>query len=350
MPFSRPTITQLINRAISDLQTRVSGISARLRFTFENALAYAMAGLAHGLHGHLFYISKQILPDTSDEPGVRRWAALLNINAKDAAFASGNANFTGVNGTPISIGTQFQRSDNVVFQTTTAMTIAAGVAAGPLQAVVSGASGNTVGGTALTITSPVTGLSATATIDGNGITGGADPEDVESLRARVLQRLQQTPSGGGPGDYVAWALSVPGVTRAWEYPLEGGAGTVTVRFATDNNVSPFPNPAAVAAVQAYINTVAPETAVVTVVAPIELDVAMTIHISPDTPALRTQVQTDLAGFIIANGSPGVRVYKSQLGEVISLVDGIIDYTISVPAGDVVPTTGQLPILGVITWV
>lgn len=350
MPFSRPLITQLISRAQSDLTTRVDGLQARLRRTFEQGLSYALAGLAHGLYGYLFYISQQILPDTADEPVVRRWAALLGLTAKDPSFASGNAIFTGTNGTVIAIGSLVQRSDNVVFATTVAATIALGTATTTVQASLSGAAANTVGNTALTLVNPIAGITATATVDGNGITGGADAEGVEALRSRVLERLAVTPSGGGPGDYVTWALQVSSVTRAWEYPLELGAGTVVVRFATDNDVSPFPNPAKVAQVQAYLNTVAPVTAAVTAAAPTEYDVAMTIHISPDTPALRAQVTTDLSGYFTREASPAGRVYKSQLDEVVALVDGIIDHTISVPSGDLIPATGQLPVLGVITWV
>ena len=64
--------------------------------------------------------------------------------------------------------------------------------------------------------------------------GGTDEETDEELRARVLRRIRQPPMGGDAYDYVAWALAVPGVTRAWCSPLEMGIGTVTVRFMMDD--------------------------------------------------------------------------------------------------------------------
>ena len=66
-----------------------------------------------------------------------------------------------------------------------------------------------------------------------GLAAGSDAETDESLRARVLRRIQKPPQGGAGYDYVAWALEVPGVTRAWVYPAEMGLGTVTVRFVRD---------------------------------------------------------------------------------------------------------------------
>ena len=58
-----------------------------------------------------------------------------------------------------------------------------------------------------------------------GIAGGADEQSDLLLLQRVLARLRQPPHGGADFDYIRWALEVPGVTRAWVYPLELGAGT-----------------------------------------------------------------------------------------------------------------------------
>jgi uncharacterized phage protein gp47/JayE len=66
------------------------------------------------------------------------------------------------------------------------------------------------------------------------LTGGTDQETDDELRLRVLTRIRQPPMGGDADDYVAWALAVPGVTRAWCSPLEMGIGTVTVRVMCDD--------------------------------------------------------------------------------------------------------------------
>ncbi len=356
MSYSRPTLKELINQAYSDLTTRVTGLEVRLRRAFETALAYCLAALTHGLYGHLFYLSQQLLPTApSGEGTVRAWGEMIELPPTDPGFAIGPVIFGGTPSTPLPAGTQFQRADGIVVATVDPLVIGGGgTAVGNVKAVLSGADSNTEAGVTLTIITPVAGISQTATVDGDGITGGADAEELEAYRERVLEQLAQRSTGGGPGDYVTWAKQVPGVTRAWSYPLEMGAGTTVVRFCTDNDISPIPGPAKVAEVQAYIDSKKPETAVAYVVAPIQYTLNMTIDLTPDTTAVRNAVIAELEGRLRRDARPaplgGSTFPKSQLEESISLAAGETDHTTTVPAGNVALTTGQLPVLGTITWI
>ena len=56
--------------------------------------------------------------------------------------------------------------------------------------------------------------------------GGADRENDEELRLRVIQRWQNPGTGGSKGDYLSWALSIPGVMRARVF--NPSAGNVSV--------------------------------------------------------------------------------------------------------------------------
>jgi uncharacterized phage protein gp47/JayE len=107
---------------------------------------------------------------------------------------------------------------------------------------------------------------------------------------------------------VAWALTVAGVTRAWSYPLELGAGAVTVRFVRDNDgagAAIIPDSGEVAAVQAAIDALRPVTATVTVVAPVADALAFTIHVVPDTTLTRAAVTTELTNLLMADATRGV---------------------------------------------
>lgn len=53
MPFNRPTLPQLIQRNITDIESRLPGRDARLRRSNLNVLAKVHAGAAHGLYGAL---------------------------------------------------------------------------------------------------------------------------------------------------------------------------------------------------------------------------------------------------------------------------------------------------------
>ncbi|MCD3114262.1 phage baseplate protein, partial [Salmonella enterica subsp. enterica serovar Enteritidis] len=47
------------------------------------------------------------------------------------------------------------------------------------------------------------------------LTGGADTEEPETWRARVMERYYWIPQGGADPDYVIWAKEIAGITRAW---------------------------------------------------------------------------------------------------------------------------------------
>ncbi len=162
------------------------------------------------------------------------------------------------------------------------------------------------------------------------LVSGADQEDIEAFRTRFLERLLAPPHGGNATDYVAWAKEVAGVTRAWCYPLEGGAGTVTVRFVRDNDAGLIPDSGEVAAVAAHIATVSPVTAVVTVAAPVADAVAFSLHIVPDTTATRAAVTAELADLLLRTASPAGTVPLSAIRTAIGTAAGITDYTLTTP--------------------
>jgi uncharacterized phage protein gp47/JayE len=155
MPFERPTLRTLINRAISDLETTLTGLDARLRRSFENAICFVTAGLAHGLHGHLFYVSRQLFPDLAEGIYLRRWASIWGVEPNDPAFAVGTINVDNSGGLDMPAGTLWARVDGEQFETDTAVLAGVGAVTVTVTAVVSGDDGNTDGGTALAIVTPI---------------------------------------------------------------------------------------------------------------------------------------------------------------------------------------------------
>jgi uncharacterized phage protein gp47/JayE len=195
----------------------------------------------------------------------------------------------------------------------------------------------------------VAGVNSTATVASGAIVNGSDEETDAQLRARLLERMRTPPHGGAAADYIAWALEVQGVTRAWVYPLEGGPGTVTVRFVRDDDAPIIPDTGEVAAVQAHLDEVRPVTATLTVAAPTAVPLNYTISITPDTAAIRAAVEAELVDLLRRDAKPGGSILKSQIEVAVGVAEGVKDFTVSVPAGDVVHSTGQLATHGVITW-
>lgn len=350
MPFERPTLEQLYNQGIAEINARLPGADAFIRRSNLEVLARVNGGAAHLFHGYLSYLSRQLFPDTAEADFMARWAAIWGIARKAAVSARGDVGFTGIDGAVIPTGTTLQRGDETEVQTLVDGTIAGGTAKILVRAVVAGSAGNSAAGTTLQLVSPIPGVNATATVGSAALTGGADGESDESLRARLLDRIQTPPHGGAAADYVTWALEVPLVTRVWVAPQEQGIGTVTVRFVTDDAPGGLiPDAGKVQEVLEYISDRRPVTADLFVVAPVPVALNFTIQLTPDTAAVRQAVEAELRDLLLRDAAPGATILISRIREAVSIAAGETDNVVTVPAANVDHTTGQMSVFGAITW-
>jgi uncharacterized phage protein gp47/JayE len=346
MTFARPELTELITRAQADIESRLPGADAGLRRSLLNVLARMHAGAVHGLYGHLDWIARQIIPDTADAEHLERWASIFAIGRLAATYAAGNVTLTGSGTVPA--GAVLVRADGAEY-TADAETTIATTGALAVTAVLPGAAGNAAAGVKLTLLTPIAGIQSQGAAV--GLAAGADAEDDDGLRARLLARIQQPPHGGAASDYTTWAYAAhPDVTRAWGYPLELGAGTVTVRVMTDDaSADGIPSAAVVAAVQAAIDAARPVTAAATVVAPIAVPLNPAIALTPNTLVVQAAVAAELADLLRREAEPGGTILVSHLREAISIAVGETNHVLSSPAADVTHATGQIATLGTITW-
>jgi uncharacterized phage protein gp47/JayE len=183
----------------------------------------------------------------------------------------------------------------------------------------------------------------------DGITAGAEVESDDSLRSRLLTRIRETPHGGAYHDYLAWALEVPGVTRAWCYPQYLGLGTVGLAFVCDDQADILPDAEKIAEMRDYIEARRPVTAVVTVFAPIPVPLDLSIRITPNLATVAASVETELRDLIYREAEPGGTIYLSHIREAISLAVGEVDHELVSPIEDVVLENGEITVMGAITW-
>jgi uncharacterized phage protein gp47/JayE len=348
MSFDRPDLATLLDRARTDIESRLEGADAGLRRSVLGVLATMHAGAAHGLYGYLDYLSAQLMPDTAEVEYLDRWAGIWKIARTPAAKATGTALCSGTSGAVLPAGALLRRADAVEYEVTVETALADGAASVPIRARVSGASGNADAGAKLSLASPVPGVQSVAVVE--ACSGGADAETDASLRARLLARIRQAPHGGADFDYAAWALAVPGVTRVWVSPLELGAGTVTVRIMTDETTDDgIPTGESVALVQAALDAARPVTADLTVAAPTPAPLNPQIALSPDTSAVRAAVQAELLDLLRREARPGGTILVSHLREAVSIAAGENDHVLVSPAADVAHATGEIATLGAISW-
>lgn len=350
MPFNRPTLTTLIDRARDDFDARLPGADSRLRRSVLDVLARVHAAVANGLYGFLDWISRQVFPDTAEAAQLARWAAIWGVARKAAIAAAGPVSLTGTNGAIVPAGSLLVRSDGAEFVTTAGAVIAAGVATAQVQAVTAGVASNSPAAQKLTFAAPVAGVNATATIAAPGLIGGSDEEDDDSLRARLLDRIRRPPHGGNADDYHRWALEVPEVTRAWVYPLQLGPGTVVVAFVMDGRDDMIPLPEDVEAAQAYLDERRPVTAALTVIAPIPFPLDFVISSAPSSPEVRAAIEAELVDLLFREADPGGTLLISHVNEAISLATGEHDHQVVAPAGNETADAASIFVLGTLTWV
>lgn len=354
MAFNRPTLPQLIERIAADIESRLSGTDPRLRRAVLGVLGRTLAGAAHELHGHLDWLSRQIVPDTAESDILDRWASWWGVPRKAAASATGNVMFTGNDGAVIPAATRLQRADGVEYTTDVEASVVGGSATASVTASSAGQGTSAAAGVSLSLVSPVAGVQSAVTVASGGLSGGADVETDVALRNRLRARVQAPPHGGDKTDYEAWALAVEGVTRAWVFPQWTGAGTVGLFFVRDDDPTFIPDAAEVQAVQDFVDALRPVTAMLTVYAPTAVSVDMTIKLSPNTASVQAAVQTELADLFrreagVGDGAGGGSVLLSHIREAISIAAGENDHVLVTPAADVAVGAGEIATLGALTF-
>lgn len=352
MPFTRPTLQEIVTRVEQDLVTRLQLTGPVTRRSVVAVLARVVAGAVHGLYGFLVFLSQQLFPDTSVTNYLMRQAELYGIQRAAATYATGTVVATGVNGSLIPAGTVLARADGTTYTTQANELIYEDEADLAVIADAAGVNGNADAGTVLTLVSPIGGVNSNTTVDADGLISGADAETDADVRIAVKDILQNPVQGGAADDYVKWAKLRPGVSRVWVYPLELAVNGVTVRFVRDadgSGAAIIPDGSEVTAVQAIIDGLRPLTADVTVVAPIAAAIAFTIHLANDSADARAAVEAELTDLIARTGEPGGTLLLSAIRTAIGVAVGDEDFTLTVPAADVTNATGRLPLMGTVTW-
>lgn len=139
-------------------------------------------------------VEEEAVPDNSADR--RGWWGDLSEDATGSKFWLLFRSST----TVIPQGTRLVRDDGVEFETTAQGAISGGQDIVEVEALTAGVDGNTDPGIFLTLTSPITGLNETHEVSYGGMGGGVDTESDESLRERILARIQYPPAGGSAQD------------------------------------------------------------------------------------------------------------------------------------------------------
>ncbi|HWX48117.1 MAG TPA: baseplate J/gp47 family protein [Roseomonas sp.] len=361
MPYARPTLAELRQRALQDITSETQGESGLLRRAILRVLATVQAGFAYLHYGYQDYIAKQAVPWSAEDEYAAGWGALKGVERKDATRATGTLIFAAEVGASIPAGTMIARSDGVQYVAISEGVWSAGTLTVAIRAAEAGSIGNTDANTAFYLVNAITGVTS-KTLSTVALTGGADQEKQEEFKARYLEAYAEPPQGGSATDYVRWAKEVPGVTRAWCVPNGAGAGTVVVYIMLDEvraSGDGFPQGTDGVASQEtravpatgdqlivanYIYPLRPVTALVYACAPIADDYDFVLDdLTPATPTMKAAIEEALRDMFVRLGTAaGGTIYPSDWNEAVKSVSGIKHFTVAQPIAPISTEPGHFP--------
>lgn len=339
--WQKETVSNIYERIRADAESRVTDNVKIPQKSLLGILLIVFAGAVNLLYGFLFWLSKQLFLDTAEDEFVDRQARSYGMSRRAATFAEGEVQFVGVATTPIPEGTKVQNADGVLYSTTVAIILdGGGLGQSPIICDVAGTTGN-ITDTTMQLETPISGVNT----DVNVLVapnGGEETETTEQLRARVQQRKQNPPASGSVSDYIRWATSIEGVSRAWVLAADEykGAGTVAVLL-SDENLDPV-GATIKQNVEDYINEVRPVKAEADILDVTTALISYDIKISPNNGDVQAAIDKQLTDFHLSVAQPGGTILISGIRGAIDDA-GVDDYEITeIRVGGVAqPTVGNI---------
>ena len=313
-----------------------------------SARLYALAAQICALEAHGDWVRRQCFPQTAQGENLDHHAAMRGLERRESTRAEGVIRFcvktAGETQRVIPAGTVCMNRGLVRFETVEQGVIAAGEmwCDVPARAVEGGAAGNTPSGTVeLMAVAPVGVESCTNPAP---FVGGADREDDESLRGRVLDTFRALPNGANAAYYRQVVMADGEVAAAEVVSRPRGVGTVDVVVAARGGL---PGEALLARLQEALEAQREIAVEVRVIAPETLPVVLNVAVAPAAGYEASEV-VERVEQALRRHFDGSQLGKAQLlvqlGSIIYGCEGVENYRIIAPTADVGVDGPVLPVL------
>lgn len=365
MSLSTPTTKEINDNIVAQLEASLNQSVPLLPKAFLRVLAKALAGVFVLLYKYAGFMFLQLFVRTAayadtEVNGVtvnplREWGDLVGVpDRAPATQAELLINITVEDQTGfLPSNTQLVGRDNGVTYLTlgsvalTASTVQATVRAVSDQAGGGGAGaiGNLDPGAVLSFANPLAQVARNAVVDSQTVTG-ADAEDIEAYRQRIIDRFQKRPQGGAYSDYEQWGEGPAGILNVYPYTSEcPGQVDLYVEATPASSGSPDGIPTA-AQLQEVFDSVElddsglasrrPANALINVF-PIErvgFDIRVTGLLVADLAEIREQIETALAEYFVSREPfiPGLSVPPRRDRITRSALSGVVDDVVSASGG------------------
>ena len=246
MALEQKTVDEIYNLIMEQMKSEIGENIPILPKSFISILSKVLAGVFMVLYKSCSWIFLQIFVSTAsfDEITVLgnkitpliEWGRLIGIGDPAPATQAKITAIVNVKsiGSTMFSGTQFISSLNgLTYITTKSYTFNSEEETIELTCSESGSKGNMHKGDTLNISSPLSSIEGTITVN-DLISVGTDRENETSYREKIKNRFQLQPQGGALSDYRQWSKEVEGVANAYIYT--GDPGNVMIYILADSSV------------------------------------------------------------------------------------------------------------------
>ncbi|GMO30774.1 MAG: hypothetical protein Pg6A_20230 [Termitinemataceae bacterium] len=219
MPISIPTINELRTEFLSNIESELNINTPDNEKSYNRVLATVEAMIAKLIYLYCADRAKEAFARTASLDGLKVIGEGYNIIQKPLLRWSGKLEFPFIPYQALLPGTVFVSSTGSKYITKQNYYAGADGFVNPIVEAIEGGQRNNINtGTLLEIQTPIVGAGLNAIVT-DIITVGAEAEDIEDFRQRILNAQQSERGSGTASDYRIWAQAVPGVKRA--YPFTG---------------------------------------------------------------------------------------------------------------------------------
>lgn len=233
-----PTISQLYNSIISDIESELSITIPTFGRSFLKAQAMVQAGRLWLLYLVTASVQKNIFVDTCDEETLGRFGLVkLGRDRFPATQAQYEVLVSGTTGAIIVAGTTFKANDDSqspgqLFVLDNDFTLD-GTNIITLRALEAGTVSSLAIGNGLTATIPIALVNAIGYVQSELIEP-QEAETVNAYRQKIIEAFRLEAQGGSASDYRLWASEVQGINQTYPYAAVGLSSEVNLYIESDN--------------------------------------------------------------------------------------------------------------------
>lgn len=358
MEWSIRSLSEASSAIRGAFRQHLPGTDTSLKNNFVTVVAKVLAGLAHEFELRMGYLARQIFARTSDASWLPLHGADVGIYRKEAAPARGTIAGEGEANRLYPSGIRFVSGSTSYVSGSPAQASPLGAVTFFVTAETKGAATNRDGGGVLSLADPglYPTLGASFTISDGGLGGGADIEDLDSFRSRILFRKANPPGAGKLSDYERIVRDVPGVLKAWAFRDSLTPSWLAVFFLFEGRPNRIPTEGDVLVVQAALDAarlIRVNDSVVVAPTPVALNPVIA-GLSTDTEAIRSAIAAAIETVLYERARPGIPgdifwLSRSWITEAISQVTGEDRHELNWPLNDLPYTNGEYPVIGTVSY-